>query len=1198
MPIWKSCRDLTKRHLLSCAAIAALAAVSALNPGTLAEAQTITWINPAGGSWQDAANWDPQNVPNTNGESAVIPDDGETYTIVLGAHTSLDAIDVVNPLSTLSLSDYDLSFYQPEGFTNHGMVLVDLGASTISGNVTNMAGAAWDLLDNTSLSLSGTAFENNGTIRLNPLLGPAGTSIAVYSGAELTGTGELLMQTDDATSTALIWTYYSTLTHGSDHTIRGGGEIRAGLNNYGTVNADRPGDPLRMYDGNLHNYGLLEATAGGQLVIGSGTTYQHDAGQIFADDAEVLINSSATIEGGSLDTANEGYIAIEGDGTAFTNVTQMGEMRLSGQTQLRCTGTLTNDGDIFINHALDDDQSRIRFYGGAATLAGAGTIHLQTLNDRDDAYLSSYYTTVTHEAGHTIRGGGTIYCALVNHGTLRGDRPDDPLYLVSGDKANHGVIEAATGGEIILQDGPITQSETGVLRADNGRFTLDGAAQIYGGHLESANGGVFETTAEGPKLDDVSSAAELRLSGPARVDVVGTLTNDGDIHIHHASGDPNTRLRFVGGSVSLEGSGTIHMQTSGDPNDAQLIDYYTGVTQGESHTLRGGGTVHARFTNLGLVCADRPGDPLYLTSNEKTNHGLIQATGGGELAMGSVTVTQGDTGTLLADDGTIRLNSAAVIEGGQLSSSGEGVVELHAEATLQNIVTDAHIHVLEGCRLDLSLACENNGTIVVNPISHEANTYVRAVGGNLVLSGSGEIVFCAGDDLYDAAFTDYYTPVHHMEGHTVRGTGRITGTFENHGRILADQPHRVLELTSGHVANHGLVAAQDSAIVRIANMSQNYASQALLRGRWHAHEASSLYLIGADTHKLNAEVLLEGPGSMIYRDDGANDALLHLGQVDSLGHLWLENERDFLTEGALHNEGRVTVGQACSLIVNGPYTQAGVNPAGHAYDGSGWTEVNGVLLPLATAPLTIDGGTLLGNGTVAANVLSSGRVDPGNSVGRLTIDGLFTQTSDGALYCELGGRNEGEYDHLQVAGPAELAGTLWIRVLDGFTPVAGDTFQVLSCESLTGAFDVQFGSPGVGLQYEIQYHDSHVTVVFYEDVSAMPDPVTDPQLDPGDGSSGLPAQVGLRTRPAAGGGELWLALPHAAHVDLSIYDMGGRRLATLSTGNHSAGHHAFRWDGRTDQGQPLASGVYFARARVFELGGQRFEARARMLIVR
>ena len=38
----------------------------------IADAATITWKNAAGGSWQVAANWDPETVPGS-GDDVVIP---------------------------------------------------------------------------------------------------------------------------------------------------------------------------------------------------------------------------------------------------------------------------------------------------------------------------------------------------------------------------------------------------------------------------------------------------------------------------------------------------------------------------------------------------------------------------------------------------------------------------------------------------------------------------------------------------------------------------------------------------------------------------------------------------------------------------------------------------------------------------------------------------------------------------------------------------------------------------------------------------------------------------------------------------------------------------------------------------------------------------------------------------------------------
>ena len=54
-------------------------------------------------------------------------------------------------------------------------------------------------------------------------------------------------------------------------------------------------------------------------------------------------------------------------------------------------------------------------------------------------------------------------------------------------------------------------------------------------------------------------------------------------------------------------------------------------------------------------------------------------------------------------------------------------------------------------------------------------------------------------------------------------------------------------------------------------------------------------------------------------------------------------------------------------------------------------------------------------------------------------------------------------------------------------------------------------------------------------------------------------------------------LPAATAVDLGIFDLGGRRVATLASGIWGAGRHQAQWDGRDDHGNHQASGVFFAR---------------------
>lgn len=54
-------------------------------------------------------------------------------------------------------------------------------------------------------------------------------------------------------------------------------------------------------------------------------------------------------------------------------------------------------------------------------------------------------------------------------------------------------------------------------------------------------------------------------------------------------------------------------------------------------------------------------------------------------------------------------------------------------------------------------------------------------------------------------------------------------------------------------------------------------------------------------------------------------------------------------------------------------------------------------------------------------------------------------------------------------------------------------------------------------------------------------------------------------------------LPSAASALVSVYDVLGRRIATLTEGNHAAGRTSLSWAGTDDTGAPVPSGVYLVR---------------------
>ncbi len=69
-------------------------------------------------------------------------------------------------------------------------------------------------------------------------------------------------------------------------------------------------------------------------------------------------------------------------------------------------------------------------------------------------------------------------------------------------------------------------------------------------------------------------------------------------------------------------------------------------------------------------------------------------------------------------------------------------------------------------------------------------------------------------------------------------------------------------------------------------------------------------------------------------------------------------------------------------------------------------------------------------------------------------------------------------------------------------------------------------------------------------------------------------------------------LPQSQEVELAIYNMAAQKVATLVQGHREAGSYSVRWDGVTDGGLELASGVYFYRLTA----GERVETRKLLLL--
>lgn len=69
----------------------------------------------------------------------------------------------------------------------------------------------------------------------------------------------------------------------------------------------------------------------------------------------------------------------------------------------------------------------------------------------------------------------------------------------------------------------------------------------------------------------------------------------------------------------------------------------------------------------------------------------------------------------------------------------------------------------------------------------------------------------------------------------------------------------------------------------------------------------------------------------------------------------------------------------------------------------------------------------------------------------------------------------------------------------------------------------------------------------------------------------------IAPNPTRGEATIRFAIPAAAPVELELFSVDGRRVATVERGWLSAGDHSAAWDGRDAAGRSVAAGVYFAR---------------------
>jgi hypothetical protein len=148
--------------------------------------------------------------------------------------------------------------------------------------------------------------------------------------------------------------------------------------------------------------------------------------------------------------------------------------------------------------------------------------------------------------------------------------------------------------------------------------------------------------------------------------------------------------------------------------------------------------------------------------------------------------------------------------------------------------------------------------------------------------------------------------------------------------------------------------------------------------------------------------------------------------------------------------------------------------AGAVFTNNGTVNING-------GGVTTNCGTYMGTGTFTGGLFSNncatGIVSPGLSPG-CTVFGAGYTNGAGTELIEIGGTTVcTQYDQLQVVGTATLSGTLNVVLFGGFIPSCGQSFTIMTANTVTGTFaTINYPALAAGLSWNIQYNATSVVL--------------------------------------------------------------------------------------------------------------------------
>ncbi len=634
-------------------------------------------------------------------------------------------------------------------------------------------------------------------------------------------------------------------------------------------------------------------------------------------------------------------------------------------------------------------------------------------------------TLTGSEFGETLIGGS-------GNDSLAGGAGNDTYQFAAG-YGTDTITEAAASGND-------TMNFTGVTATLNaGTFVVDagsGNVATPSGNIETVvnSSGTFNVTTSATNAGTISiNAGTLNVTAAAITGGTVSLVGASTLNVTNAAVSGGTLTNSSTGTIRGFGTGTLGGTVS-NPAGGQIL-------VGSNDTLVLNGGAGNSYSNAGNIGVNSTGNSSVLRIN-----GDVSLTGGGTLTLSSNgnNFIQGTAATnrltnvdnTISGAGNIGSNFMALTNQSIISTTGA----LKIDPSNTGVVNSGTLRVSNGGTLTLEGGSfDNTGGLVRADSSVAASTL--NVTGATVTGGTVELIGAGLGTLNVTNAAVSGGTLSNSSTGTIRsfGTGTLGGTVSNPagGQIVVGS-NDTLVLNGGagnsysNAGNIGVNSTGNSSVLRInGDVSLTGGGTLTLSSNGNNFVQGT-----AATNRLtNVDNTIRGVGNF-----GSNFmAFTNKGTIrtDQAGTLTIDGT------GGFTNEGTVDVDPTRTLALGGGDVIAQT---------SGNTVVDGTL----NGSVTLTGGTLSGTGTVSGTVTNtSGTVSAGNSPGRLTVTGNYTQGANGSLAMELGGLTPAtEHDQLVVNGTATIAGRLDVSFVNGVFPNVPDTFTILTATTRNGQFDV------------------------------------------------------------------------------------------------------------------------------------------------